>query len=72
MSDKDTKETSQEQKAEEAGFADICQSMMAGDMPDCCPKPTAEASSEETSSCCGPEMQGMMAKMMSAFQSPAE
>ena len=72
MSKKDTKETTEEKKAEESGFADICQTMMAGDLPDCCPKPTSEETTGDTSGCCGPEMQGMMAKMMSAFQSPAE
>ena len=73
MSKEDTKGTDEEQsKAEGAGFAAICQSMMAGDLPECCPKPTQEASAAETSGCCGPEMRGMMTRMMAAAQSPAE
>jgi hypothetical protein len=73
MSKKEAKETTKEQpETEGQSFAAACPCMTAGDLPDCCPKPTSGEPSPETSGCCGPEMQGMMARMMSAFQSPAE
>jgi hypothetical protein len=70
MSDKDTKETAKEEAKTEGpqGFADMCRQMMSGKLPDCCSTAAQAATSGETVGCCGPEMQGMMARMMSAFQ----
>ncbi len=70
MSDKDTRETGKEEAKTEGAqaFGDMCRQMMSGKLPDCCSTATPETSPGETSGCCGPEMQGMMARMMSAFQ----
>jgi hypothetical protein len=38
------------------GLAEMCRQMMSGGMPDCC----------------GPEMRGMMSRMMSSFQAEAK
>ncbi len=74
MSYKGTKEKDQEEaKAERPrGFAEMCQQVMSGKTPGCCDTEAQETTPNETSCGCGPEMQGMMARMMSAFQPKAE
>ena len=68
MSDKDTKETGKEGKTEEPqGFAEMCRQMMAGKLPECCGTEAEATESGGMAGCCGPEMRGMIARMMSAF-----
>ena len=71
MSKRKTKETS-EQKTEGSAFTNICGDMMAGGLPDCCAEGTNETAFTETPACCGPEMKGMMARMMGAFERQAD
>lgn len=72
MSERETKAKAEDQTtAETVGFADICRSMMGGDLPDCCPKPTENNPPGEASGCCGPEMQSKMSKVMAAFRDQA-
>ena len=86
MSYKGTKEKDQEEGKVEGpqGFAEMCQQVMSGKTPGCCGGETQETApgccgtetqataSNETSCGCGPEMQGMMARMMSTFQPKPE
>jgi hypothetical protein len=86
MSYKGTKEKDKEEAKVEGpqAFADICRQVMSGKAPACCGGETPgtasgccgtesqETASGETGCGCGPEMQGMMARMMSAFQPQAE
>ena len=74
MSYKGTKEKDKEEAKVEGpqGFAEMCRQVMSGKTPSCCGTETQETASSETSCGCGPEMQGMMARMMSAFQPKAE
>ncbi len=72
MSYKGTKEKDKEEAEGRQGFAEMCRQVMSGKTPGCCGTETQERASSETSCGCGPEMQGMMARMMSAFQPKAE
>ena len=58
MCAKETKGKGKEETKAEGpqGFAEMCRQMMSGGMPDCC----------------GPEMRGMMSRMMSSFQAEAK
>jgi len=71
MSEGEKKAKAENQPTAEMGIADICKSMMGDDRPDCCPKPTENEPPGESSSCCGPEMQSMMSKVMAAFRDRA-
>jgi hypothetical protein len=71
MSQKKTERTSDEPKTEDPAFTDICRDMMTGELPDCCARGAEETTSSETPPCCGPEMKGMMTRMMGAFESQA-
>ena len=71
MSKKKTKETSEQPEAEGSAFTDVCGDMMSGNLPDCCAQGAEETASAETA-CCGPEMKGMMARMMGAFERQAD
>ena len=72
MSEKETKRTSDKPKTEDAAFTDACRDMMAGGLPDCCATESQGTEPSETAGCCGPEMKGMMARMMGALGSKAD
>jgi hypothetical protein len=74
MSTKTTREKDKKEATAEGprGFPEACCSIAEGKLPDCCATESQGTEPGETAGCCGPGMQGMMARMMGAFQTRPE
>ena len=72
MSKKKTDRTSDQPRTEGPTFTDICRGMMTGDLADCYATVAEETAASEASACCGPEMKGMMTRMMGDLERRAD